>query len=122
MSTKHTRARLLASSMICGAALAGLANPAQAQAEADEVAEVVVTGTRIPSPNLDSVSQVQVVGAQEVVLGGRPVTADILNTLPQVSQNSQTGFSTTSNPLSGPGRCRAIRNRTSPSTATSPRR
>jgi len=105
LNIKHTRARLLASSMIYGAALASLASPAfaQAQAGADEVAEVVVTGTRIPSPNMDSVSPVQVVGAQEVVLGGRPVTADILNQLPQVSQNSQTGFSTTSNPLSGPG-------------------
>jgi len=105
LNTKHTRARLLASSMICGAALAGLTSPALAQAQtgADEVAEVVVTGTRIPSPNLESVSPVQVVGAQEVTLGGRPVTADILNQLPQVSQNSQIGFSTTSNPLSGPG-------------------
>lgn len=97
------RARLLASSMICGAALSGLANPALAQAAAEEVAEVVVTGTRIPSPNLESISPVQVVGAQEVTLGGRPVTADILNQLPQVSQNGQTGFSTTSNPLAGPG-------------------
>jgi outer membrane receptor protein involved in Fe transport len=104
LSIKHTRARLLASSMICGAAISGLAGPAFAQAQgSDEVAEVVVTGTRIPSPNLESVSPVQVVGAQEVTLGGRPVTADILNQLPQVSQNSQTGFSTTSNPLSGPG-------------------
>ena len=99
------RARLMASSMICGAAAFGLATQADAQAAAGsgEVAEVVVTGTRIPSPNLESVSPVQVVGAQEVTLGGRPVTADILNQLPQVSQNGQTGFSTTSNPLSGPG-------------------
>jgi len=104
LNIKSTRARLLASSMICGVALAGLATQAQAQAAGEgEVAEVVVTGTRIPSPNLESVSPVQVVGAQEVTLGGRPVTADILNQLPQVSQNSQTGFSTTSNPLAGPG-------------------
>lgn len=104
MSIKRTRERLLASSMICGVALLGLVTPAAAQTgAADEVSEVVVTGTRIPSPNLESVSPVQVVGAQEVALGGRPVTADILNQLPQVSQNSQTGFSTTSNPLSGPG-------------------
>lgn len=103
MNILNTRERLLASSMICGVALAGLATQAQAQAADDTVAEVVVTGTRIPSPNLESVSPVQVVGAQEVTLGGRPVTADILNQLPQVSQNSQTGFSTTSNPLSGPG-------------------
>jgi outer membrane receptor protein involved in Fe transport len=103
LDRKSTRARYMASSMICGVALAGLAVQAEAQTAEGEVAEVVVTGTRIPSPNLESVSPVQVVGAQEVALGGRPVTADILNQLPQVSQNGQTGFSTTSNPLSGPG-------------------
>jgi len=101
LNIKSMRERLLASSMICGVALTGLASPALAQE--GEVAEVVVTGTRIPSPNLESVSPVQVVGEQEVVLGGRPVTADILNQLPQVSQNSQTALSSTSNPLSGPG-------------------
>lgn len=90
--------------MICGAALAGLAAaPASAQEAGNEVTEIVVTGSRIPQPNLESVSPVQVVGSEEVVLGGRPVTADLLNQLPQVYQNSQTGFSTTSNPLSGPG-------------------
>ena len=103
MSIKHTRARLLASSMICGAALSGLATQAFAQAAADEVAEVVVTGTRIPSPNQESVSPVQVVGAQEVTLGGRASTVDILNQLPQVTQNNAIGFSPTSNPLSTPG-------------------
>ena len=104
MSSKSVRERLLASSMICGVALLGFAAPAAAQSGSDdEVAEVVVTGTRIPSPNLNSVSPVQVVGAQEVTLGGRPVTADILNQLPQVTQNSQTALSSTSNPLSGPG-------------------
>jgi len=96
------RERLLASSMICGAAMAALAaTPAFAQDA--EVSEIVVTGSRIPQPNLTSVSPVQVVGSQEVVLGGRPMTADLLNQLPQVSQNSQTGFSSTSNPLAGPG-------------------
>ena len=91
--------------MICGVAVLSLAGPAMAQTAgaADEVQEVVVTGSRIPSPNLQSVSPVQVVGAQEVITGGRPVTADILNQLPQVSQNGQAGFSSTSNPLSGPG-------------------
>ena len=105
MNINRMRERLLASSMICGVAVLGFGAQAMAQAATgtDEVAEVVVTGTRIPSPNLTSVSPVQVVGAQEVVLGGRPVTADILNQLPQVSQNSQAGLSSTSNPLSGPG-------------------
>jgi iron complex outermembrane recepter protein len=98
------RQRLLASSIICGAALAGLAAlPASAQETGNEVTEIVVTGSRIPQPNLESVSPVQVVGSEEVTLGGRAVTADLLNQLPQVFQNSQIGFSTTSNPLSGPG-------------------
>lgn len=103
MKFKSKRERLLASSMICGAALLGLSTQAVAQTAADEVSEVVVTGSRIPQPNLTSISPVQVVGAQEVILGGRPVTADILNQLPQVTQNSQSGLSSTSNPLSGPG-------------------
>ena len=95
------RERLLATSMICGAALASAAAvPAFAQ---DEVSEIVVTGSRIPQPNLTSVSPVQVVNSQEVQLGGRPVTADLMNQLPQVTQNASSGLSSTSNPLSGPG-------------------
>ncbi|WP_337187482.1 TonB-dependent receptor [Phenylobacterium sp.] len=104
MKTKLMRERLLASSMICGAAMLGLATPVAAQdTGAAEVSELIVTGSRIPTPNLTSVSPVQVVGAEEVLLGGRPDTADVLNQLPQVTQNSQTGLSSTSNPLSGPG-------------------
>ncbi len=91
----------MASSMICGMVVSLGAGHALAQ-EA-EVSEIVVTGSRIPQPNLTSVSPVQVVGAQEVTLGGRPVTADFLNQLPQVSQNAASGLSSTSNPLSGPG-------------------
>ncbi len=103
MKFKSMRERLLASSMICGAAaLVGLATPAMAQGE-QEVQELVVTGSRIPQPNLTSISPIQAVGAQEITLGGRPVTADFLNQLPQVSQNAATGLSSTSNPLSGPG-------------------
>ncbi len=86
--------------MICGIVALGAG---QAVAQESEVSEIVVTGSRIPQPNLTSVSPVQVVGSQEVTLGGRPVTADFLNQLPQISQNAATGLSSTSNPLSGPG-------------------
>jgi outer membrane receptor protein involved in Fe transport len=89
--------------MICGAALVGL-SATQAAAQGDsEVAEIVVTGSRIPQPNLTSISPIQTVGAEEVALGGRPVTSDFINQLPQVSQNQGTSLSSTSNPLSGPG-------------------
>ncbi|MBW8815550.1 MAG: TonB-dependent receptor [Caulobacterales bacterium] len=105
----------MASSMFCGAALAVAAGapalaqtatpsqPAAAATGGSEVAEIVVTGTRIPQPNLNSVSPVQVVGSQEVLLGGRPATIDILNQLPQVTQNASVDLGPTSNPLSGPG-------------------
>ncbi len=55
-----TRERLLASSMICGAAFLGLTATQASAAEAagSEVSEIVVTGTRIPSPNLTSVAPV----------------------------------------------------------------
>ena len=65
--------------MICGIVALGAG---QAVAQESEVSEIVVTGSRIPQPNLTSVSPVQVVGSQEVTLGGRPVTADFLNQLP----------------------------------------
>ena len=106
MQIKTTRERLLASSMICGAALLGLfatAAAAQTNPAAGEVSEIVVTGSRIPQPNLTSISPVQVVGSQEILQGGRPATIDILNQLPQVTQNAAVDLGPTSNPLSGPG-------------------
>ncbi|MGA0607770.1 TonB-dependent receptor domain-containing protein [Phenylobacterium sp. VNQ135] len=81
---KHSvRTRLLASSMICGAALAAAAGPVLAQ-DGGEVAEVVVTGSRIPQPNLTSASPVTVVGAQDVATRGITRTEDLVNQLPQV--------------------------------------
>ncbi len=38
---------------------------------ATETQTVVVTGSRIPAPNLESTSPVQVVTAQEILQGGR---------------------------------------------------
>uniref|UniRef100_UPI002812124F TonB-dependent receptor plug domain-containing protein n=1 Tax=Phenylobacterium sp. TaxID=1871053 RepID=UPI002812124F len=103
MKFKSVRERLLASSMICGAALVGLSATSAMAQESGEVAEVVVTGSRIPQPNLTSISPIQTVGEQEVLLGGRAQTIDILNQLPQVTQNPGVDLGPTSDPLSGPG-------------------
>jgi iron complex outermembrane recepter protein len=51
-------------------------------------AEIVVTGSRIPAPNLESTSPIQVVTSQEIELGGRMDVSDIINQLPQNFQNS----------------------------------
>ncbi|WP_334163468.1 TonB-dependent receptor plug domain-containing protein [Phenylobacterium sp.] len=84
MKIKSMRERLLASSMICSAAILGLAaTPALAQDAEGEVSEIVVTGTRIPSPNLESVSPVTAIGAADIKAQGITRVEDMVNSLPQ---------------------------------------
>src|SRR4051794_18902433 len=91
---------LLATTVFCGAL--GVAAPAYAQdqrqdtqpqsgpveaanpaANADDQGAIVITGSRIPQPNLTSVSPVTVVNSQEVRLSGATRAGDIVNALPQ---------------------------------------
>jgi iron complex outermembrane receptor protein len=44
---------------------------------------IVITGSRIPQPNLTAVSPVTVVNSQEVRLQGTSKTEDLINSLPQ---------------------------------------
>src|SRR4051812_13924027 len=99
--------KLLATTVFCGAL--GLAAPAYAQdqkqetqpqtgpveaanpttssnanTEAGDNGTIVITGSRIPQPNLTAVSPVTVVNSQEVRLSGTTRTEDLLNSLPQV--------------------------------------
>jgi iron complex outermembrane receptor protein len=85
------RARLLATSMISGAALAAV-SVAGAQAQSGPVApdtsatgvqEIVVTGSRIPQKNLTEVSPVTTVNNQTVKLQGVTNVEDLINNLPQ---------------------------------------
>jgi outer membrane receptor protein involved in Fe transport len=46
--------------------------------------EIIVTGSRIPQPNLESASPVTVVTSQEVKVSGTTRTEDLINSLPQV--------------------------------------
>ncbi|WP_293364569.1 TonB-dependent receptor [Phenylobacterium sp.] len=82
MKFKPMRERLLASSMICGVAMLA-STQALAQTATEEVSEVVVTGTRIPSPNLESVSPVTAVTAAEIKATGVTRVEDMINSLPQ---------------------------------------
>ncbi|HEX3367663.1 TonB-dependent receptor domain-containing protein [Phenylobacterium sp.] len=87
MKIHNTRERLLASSMICGVAFLGLATQASAAAadtNTGEVSEIVVTGTRIPSPNLTSIAPVTTVGNADIKAQGVTRIEDITNSLPQV--------------------------------------
>ena len=58
---------------------------AQGQAQATE--QIVVTGTRLPNPNLVSTSPIQVVTAEEIAISGRNDVSDILQMLPQNFSN-----------------------------------
>ena len=71
----------MATTILVGAAMA-VAAPAFAQDA--PVQEVVVTGSRIPQPNLTSVSPVTAVNSQEIKLEGTTRVEDLLNNLPQV--------------------------------------
>ncbi|MBI1196517.1 MAG: TonB-dependent receptor, partial [Phenylobacterium sp.] len=83
LSNKRMRERLLASSMICGVAAMGLATQAAAQEGGGAVSEVVVTGTRIPTPNLTSVSPVTAINAADLKAQGVTRVEDMINSLPQ---------------------------------------
>jgi outer membrane receptor protein involved in Fe transport len=84
----NTRERLLASSMICGAVVLGLSGSPAFAAAADaangEVSELVVTGTRIPSPNLTSIAPITTVGNADIKAQGVTRIEDLTNSLPQV--------------------------------------
>src|SRR5580704_11864051 len=104
--------------MICGAAFLGLsatsayaAAAAAADTSSGEVSEIVVTGTRIPSPNLTSIAPVTTVGNAEIKAQGVTRIEDITNSLPQVFagqgssiSNGSTGAATVNLRGLGPAR------------------
>jgi outer membrane receptor protein involved in Fe transport len=123
MNGKIMRRRLLASTIVAGAVLSapafaqtstqtapagsvtGAANTAtEPTTSSDGTApqsnggEIVVTGSRIPQPNLTSASPITAVSAQDLKLTGTTRVEDLLNSLPQV-QPDQGGFS--NNPSDG---------------------
>lgn len=73
--------------------LAMLSTPAVAQSAADEAEAdtIVVTGTRIARPDVDSATPVTVVSAEALALSGTTRVEDLINTLPQ-AVGGQTAF------------------------------
>ena len=111
------RQNLLASTLLVGAS--ALATPAWAQDTVDPAAEppsgpveaqptpsvssegepvatgqdIIVTGSRIPQPNLESAAPVTVVSDQDVKLTGASRIEDVLNQLPSVGAAQASGIS-----------------------------
>ncbi len=80
------RNKLLASTLLIGAA--AMASPAMAQTAPDDQPEaetaIVVTGSRIARANLDTAAPIAVVTAEEIKLTGQVNVENIINVLPQV--------------------------------------
>ncbi len=55
--------------------------------------DIIVTGSRIPQPNLESAAPVTVVSDQDVKLSGATRIEDVLNTLPSVGAAQASGVS-----------------------------
>ena len=85
MRSTRVRTLLMASSLLGGlSALAGADQAAAAAAPASsEVSEIVVTGTRIPTPNLTSVAPVTSVTSADIKAQGVSRVEDLINSLPQ---------------------------------------
>jgi outer membrane receptor protein involved in Fe transport len=68
-----------------GTTTATLAPSPKPRPQSGEEAPIVITGSRIPRPNLTAVSPVTVLNSQEVKLQGATNSEDVLNQLPQVN-------------------------------------
>lgn len=79
MRLASRRAALLATSLLAGLVTAGAAS-----AQDNAVEEVIVTGSRIRSANVESVSPIVQVGGEEFAARGAARTEDVVNALPQV--------------------------------------
>ncbi len=100
MRLQTTRGRLLASTMICGTALAAFAtaSPALAQEDSTEVEAVVVTGSRIARQDYVANSPIATVTGEQIVANADVTLDTYLNTLPQVNP---AGSTTSNNPGNG---------------------
>jgi hypothetical protein len=89
MTLNTELSRAVRRALFVGACATGGVGSALAQdapaAPAEDIADtVVVTGSRLVSPNLQSISPVTALSAEEIVKTGRSTIEDVINELPQV--------------------------------------
>ena len=88
---RAVRVALLTAGAVSVGAYSSGAAAQTAGATPDEVEQIIVTGSRIPQPNIEGASPVTTIGAQDVQLQGITDTANLVNNLPQAfaAQGSQ---------------------------------
>lgn len=101
MLTNKTIKRAVRYALLAGAA-AIVATPVNAADQEETIQEVIVTGSRIASPNATSSSPILAVSSENLQLQGIHDTGDLVKLLPQVITTGA-DLSNTNNPLSGPG-------------------
>src|SRR5689334_2378783 len=77
-----TKSVLMATSLMAGLAAASGAWAADPAANSNTLQELVVTGTRIPRPNLDQPTPVAVVSQQVIQNAGPQSLGDVISELP----------------------------------------
>jgi iron complex outermembrane receptor protein len=82
--SRAVRRALFLSACAAGGANTALAQDAPDAATEEEVDTVVVTGSRLVTPNLLSISPVTAMTAEDIVRTGRSTIEDVINELPQV--------------------------------------
>ena len=89
----------MASTLLGGLAAFAAASQASAAAAAagGEVSEIVVTGTRIPTPNLTSIAPVTSIGSADIKAQGVSRVEDLINSLPQAFAAQGSNYSNGSN-------------------------
>jgi outer membrane cobalamin receptor len=93
---RFARLALLGASICCIPVALYAADPADAD-EAQQVQEVIVTGSRIPVPaGVTSTSPITSVSTQEIQLQGHTDMTDVLNELPQAGIFGGVDFGNTS--------------------------
>src|SRR5690606_17430838 len=80
MSSSHSVRFAVHRTLLASSAAAMTVLSAQAQ---ETIQEVIVTGSRIPQPNLTSISPVTSVGSDQVKIEGITRVEDLINNLPQ---------------------------------------
>jgi iron complex outermembrane recepter protein len=105
----HLLRQAVRAALICGGAVASalVTHAASAQTapapsndqtdNAAPISEVVVTGSRIATPNLESVSPITAISSEEMAETGTTRVEDLLNSLPQVVADQGSGLSMGSN-------------------------
>ena len=82
-SKSHHVQRAIRRVLISASGAVAVAAAPQLHAQDPTIQEVVVTGSRIPQPNLTSISPVTSIGAEAVKIEGVTRVEDLINNLPQ---------------------------------------